>query len=173
MQYPVKCFAEIDVHLIYVGFFSQDVTYRGLHCLFCHHLFCIFIIRDPVNQGQKGQQFGQKENSWITLRTTLGQKWFFLGPNLAIFGCFNQSPLALHVTAVNAATKQPRHEVRVSTRLGENIWLHIKQEFQCICSIKGVIAIHILKSTTFKKSFKWNLHRIIMKWANLIRYFNN
>ena len=33
--------------------------------------------------------------------------------------CSNQSPLALRAPAVNAATKQPRHEVRVSTWLSE------------------------------------------------------
>ena len=112
MQYRVKCFAEIDVHFIYAGFLSQDVNYRGFHCLFCHHLFSIFIIRDPVIQGQKGQQLGQKEIQG----SHCGRIWDkndFSGPK---FG---------------------------------NICRHIKQEFQCICSIKGVIAAHILKSTTF------------------------
>ena len=34
--------------------------------------------------------------------------------------CSNQSPLVLCTTAVNAAAKQPRHVVRVSTWLGED-----------------------------------------------------
>ena len=48
--------------------------------------------------------------------------------------CSNQRPLALRATAVNAATKQPRHKVRVSAWLSETELRNHDDQAECLAT---------------------------------------